>query len=183
MARQPSRLSQYGGITPEQAGRFVEERLRAKRITKRRLAELLGVHESYVSDLTAGRYDLRSNPERLRRIVTELGLTEGELLEGLGVQPLSYVSVPSSRYLGKLEGLPHPPPAGRPILLPPQFLGGHRPEDVFVIELGPGEFGVFSRTAVTGKALEHTRAHGYRVVERPRGEVLGRLVGSYRLYA
>lgn len=178
MPRQASREVLYGGITAAQAGAFVDAQLTAKKIPRKRIAELLGVHPTYVSDLTAGRYDLRANPERLRLLVGELGLSERELLEGLGVQPVALVSAPASRYLGRLEDLPYPPPAGRPIFIPPEFLGSHKPEDVVVLGLGDGLFGVFSTSGEHGPALQHT-GKGYSVTDRPRGEVLARLVGRF----
>ena len=144
------------------------------------MADKLGIYRSYYSFLESGKYDIRSNPQRLQLITQLLGLTDQELWENLGVRPVGYAKDEAALYLGKLKGFHPELPPGKPTFLPDWLKGSHNPQDLLILELDQGGFGIFDKTAAKGAlALEYSKAHGYRVMKRPTGQVLAYLMGTY----
>lgn len=177
---QPTLLHQHSQITPEQAGRYIQSRRKALGISQSVMAEKLGVQRNYISYLETGRYDIRFNAQRLQIIAQLLGLTDQELWENLGVRPVGYAKDEAARFLGRLEGFHPELPVGLPTFLPDWLKGDHRPQDLLIIELDEGGFGIFDKTATRGAlALEYSPAHGYRIMKRPTGQVVAYLVGTY----
>jgi SOS-response transcriptional repressor LexA len=77
-----------GGVTPEMAGQWIQARRLEKGVRAADIADALHVAPSYYSNYETGKYDLRSNPERLMVVVKALGISNEELREKLGVETM-----------------------------------------------------------------------------------------------